>query len=355
MPWQRRKQESSTSTGFVININNNTDEKYYILTNAHSVEYGSIIQVKKRQSEKKYLAKVLAVGHECDLAMLDVEDNSFWDDINPLMLGADLPDLLEDVSVIGYPVGGDSISISSGVVSRIEMQEYAQASAELLAIQIDAAINPGNSGGPVVNNNGQVIGVAFQSLSDEDIENIGYVVPVNVISHFIEDVRRHSTYSGVPGLGVRLQSMENDYLRRYYGMIEDNETGILVTYVNPLAPAKSVLLKDDVILSIDDIRIANDGSIPFREGRFSERVQFSNYLSQLFPSDIVKVKILRNNERLVVDVPVWIHQPLVPSVQTQRLSRALLPSSSHTILGTNPSYLILQEHFIPSSCSNDLL
>ena len=51
--------------------------------------------------------------------------------------------MMQDVSVIGFPVGGDSISISSGVVSRIEMQEYAQASAELLAIQIDAAINPG--------------------------------------------------------------------------------------------------------------------------------------------------------------------------------------------------------------------
>ena len=60
--------------------------------------------------------------------------------------------------VVGFPVGGDSISISSGVVSRIEMQEYAQASAELLAIQIDAAINPGNSGGPVVNNRNEVIG-----------------------------------------------------------------------------------------------------------------------------------------------------------------------------------------------------
>lgn len=53
------------------------------------------------------------------------------------------------------------------------MQEYAQASADLLAIQIDAAINPGNSGGPVFNSRQQVIGVAFQSLSDEDIENIG--------------------------------------------------------------------------------------------------------------------------------------------------------------------------------------
>lgn len=105
-------------------------------------------KVKKRQSEKKYVASVIAVGHECDLAMLTVEDATFWEGLEPLKFG-NIPELLEDVSVIGFPVGGDSLSITSGVVSRIEMQEYAQASAELLALQIDAAINPGNSGGPV--------------------------------------------------------------------------------------------------------------------------------------------------------------------------------------------------------------
>jgi len=77
---------------------------------------------------------------------------------NISLVFGDIPDLQEDVAVVGFPVGGDSISISSGVVSRIEMQEYAQASAELLAIQIDAAINPGNSGGPVVNSRNEVIG-----------------------------------------------------------------------------------------------------------------------------------------------------------------------------------------------------
>jgi len=137
MPWQRQKQEFSTSTGFVIDGGR-------ILTNAHAVEYGSLIQVKKRQSEKKYVASVIAVGHECDLAMLSVDDPTFWDGLEPLNFG-NIPELLEDVSVIGFPVGGDSLSITSGVVSRIEMQEYAQASAELLAIQIDAAINPGQT------------------------------------------------------------------------------------------------------------------------------------------------------------------------------------------------------------------
>lgn len=187
MPWQRVKQDFSTASGFVI-------DGRRILTNAHAVEYGTLVQVKKRQSERKYLAKVHAVGHECDLAVLTVEDDRFWDDLSPLVFGG-MPNLQDEVSVVGYPVGGESLSITSGVVSRIEMQKYAQASADLLAIQIDAAINPGNSGGPVVAGN-EVIGVAFQSLSSEDTENIGYVVPVNVITHFLESVARSGRYEG---------------------------------------------------------------------------------------------------------------------------------------------------------------
>jgi S1-C subfamily serine protease len=290
MPWQRMKQEFSTSTGFVIDGNR-------ILTNAHAVEYGSLIQVKKRSSEKKYVASVIAVGHECDLAMLQVDDPSFWEGMEPLAFGP-IPDLMEDVSVIGYPVGGDSISISSGVVSRIEMQEYAQASAELLAIQIDAAVNPGNSGGPVVNSLNQVIGVAFQSLSDEDIENIGFVVPVNVIDHFLDDVDRHGSYSGVCGLGVRLQPMENDQLRKHFGM-EVDETGILVLSTASTAPAAALLKKGDVVLKVDNIKIANDGTIPFREGSFKERVQISYYFTQRFASDTVKLQLLREGKQMV--------------------------------------------------------
>jgi len=76
-PWQRLRQEFSTSSGFIISQNQ-------ILTNAHAVEYGSLIQVKKRKSEKKFLAKVVAVGHECDLAILSVEDEMFWEDTEPL-------------------------------------------------------------------------------------------------------------------------------------------------------------------------------------------------------------------------------------------------------------------------------
>ena len=336
MPWQRMKQDFSSSTGFVIDGNR-------ILTNAHAVEYGSLIQVKKRQSEKKYVASVLAVGHECDLALLKVEDSSFWKDIEPLEFG-DIPDLQEDVTVIGYPVGGDSISISSGVVSRIEMQEYAQASAELLAIQIDAAINPGNSGGPVVDSRNKVIGVAFQSLSEEDIENIGYVVPVNVIHHFLDDVQRHGSYSGVCGLGVRLQPMENDQLRSYFGM-QENDTGVLVLSTAPTAPASAFLEKGDVVLEVDSIRVANDGTIPFREGAFKERVQLSYFFTQRFATDSVRLVILRAGKRLEVTVPLWVPQRLVPRTLLQKnyINAATNSGtgSGGSIVGGVPSYLMV--------------
>jgi hypothetical protein len=70
--------------------------------------------------------------------------------------------------VVGYPVGGETVSISSGVVSRVDWGSYAQAGGEeQLTVQIDAAINPGNSGGPAFSN-GKVIGVAFQGLDDAD-------------------------------------------------------------------------------------------------------------------------------------------------------------------------------------------
>lgn len=154
MPWQRLRQEASTSSGFVI-------EGRRIITNAHSVEYSSLIQVRKRGSDRKYLARPVAIGEECDLAILSVDDEEFWEDCGAIAFGS-VPELTDDVTVIGYPVGGECISITAGVVSRVEMTVYAQAGAELLSIQIDAAINPGNSGGPAVNDAGEIVGVAFQ-------------------------------------------------------------------------------------------------------------------------------------------------------------------------------------------------
>jgi len=194
LPWQRQHQSTSTSSGFIVEVPGGIR----VITNAHSVEYASVVQVQLRGDDEKYAATIEAVSNEADLAILRVD---LFDEVGfglyPLPIGR-LPGLQESVEVIGYPAGGDSLSITKGVVSRIEMQEYTQAGEVLLALQIDAAINPGNSGGPVVNDQLEVIGVAFQGL--DEAENVGYVVPSSVLLHFIEDVRR-TGYTGFCKLG----------------------------------------------------------------------------------------------------------------------------------------------------------
>lgn len=77
--------------------------------------------MKRRDDDRKYLAKVLAVGTDCDIALLTVEERSFWEGVGTVPLGP-LPILQDFVTVVGYPVGGDSISVTSGVVSRIEVK-----------------------------------------------------------------------------------------------------------------------------------------------------------------------------------------------------------------------------------------
>lgn len=137
--WQKQHQTTSTSSGFVLNC---PGIGYRVMTNAHSVEYGSVVQVQLRGDDEKHEAIIEAVGNECDLALLRCD--TLFDDTAPFAMPlGPLPSLQDEVEVLGYPAGGDSLCVTKGVVSRIEMQEYAQAGARLLAMQIDAAINPG--------------------------------------------------------------------------------------------------------------------------------------------------------------------------------------------------------------------
>jgi len=309
IPWQRQHQSTSTSSGFVIDISDEDSdiEERRIMTNAHSVDYGSIIQVQRRGYSEKYQATIEALANECDLAILNVQDEQFWDGLDSLEFG-DLPKLQEEVEVLGYPTGGDSLSVTSGVVSRIEIQEYAQASSHLLAMQIDAAINAGNSGGPVVNEDMEIIGVAFEAL--EGAENIGYVVPVTVVQHFLEDIQRHGNYTGFCSLGITLNLLENTSFRKSLGMTE-GQSGIQLKSINPTSPCREVLQKKDVILEVDSIELGNDGKIPFRLG---ERVSMACYLQTKFQGDCVSMKLLRDKKIIDnVQVPVGILQKKIPA------------------------------------------
>lgn len=301
LPWQRKRQYSSSSSGFVIGGRR-------VLTNAHSVEHYTQVKLKKRGSDTKYLATVLAIGTECDIAMLTVEDDEFWEGVLPVEFG-ELPALQDAVTVVGYPIGGDTISVTSGVVSRIEILSYVHGSTELLGLQIDAAINSGNSGGPAFNDKGKCVGIAFQSLKHEDVENIGYVIPTPVIMHFIQDYEKNGAYTGFPILGVEWQKMENPDLRAAMGMKADQK-GVRIRRVDPTAPESEVLKPSDIILSFDGVNIANDGTVPFRHG---ERIGFSYLVSQKYTGDSAAVKVLRDSEILNFNMTLATHRRLIPS------------------------------------------
>jgi len=272
-PWQTRRQQMSTSTGFIIAGNR-------ILTNAHSVESYSRVELRRRGDSNKYLAKVLAIGKDCDIALLCIaspdDETKFFKDVAPIDVYSSsrmFPHLQERIAVVGFPTGGDNLSISSGVVSRLDMVSYVNGQFDLPAIQTDAAINSGNSGGPAFSlGTKQFAGIAFQSLTNAD--NIGYVIPLAIVRHFLDDVAKNGRYTGFCTLALEGQTLENPIIRKYLGL-RDDQTGVLVTKIEELAPCKGIVQVGDVILEMDGHKLGNDQSVEFPSELTMEKTDVS--------------------------------------------------------------------------------
>lgn len=281
-PWRLLNPQQSSGSGAIIAGNR-------ILTNAHVIADARYIQAQKNGDPRKYLARVAFVSHEADLAIIEVEDQEFFEDLKPLKIG-DLPEPLQEVSVYGYPVGGNSLSITRGILSRVEHQYYSHSGSFLLAGQIDAAINPGNSGGPVVVNN-EIVGVVMQANFGRAAENQGYFVPPSVIKHMLKD-SEDGIHDGVPDLGFRTQSLESPAMKAAFG-VEPNSGGILVAKVFNNSAAANILQPNDVLLEVDGYEIADDSSIEVRKNL---RTDFKYAIDQHHVGDKVKVKIARDGE-----------------------------------------------------------
>jgi S1-C subfamily serine protease len=276
-PWDMTGPQAFSGSGCIIEGNR-------ILTNAHVVSNQTYIMVRLHGQSQKHPAKVIAVSHEADLALLTVEDRSFFAGIKPLKFGG-LPEIEQEVVVYGFPEGGDTLSTTKGVISRIENQRYVHSWIKLLAGQLDAAINPGNSGGPVTVGK-RIVGVVMQSLSKS--ENIGYMVPVPVIEHFLTDMQ-DGRYDGFPEDGIRIQPLENSGLKKMYSL-DEKQSGVLVTSVTPGSPAENRIFPGDVLLAIDGHRIANDCTVEFRP---TERTGCDFYVKQHQVGEDAVYKVLR--------------------------------------------------------------
>ncbi len=294
-PWNTGRDSGGNGTGWLVAPNK-------FVTNAHVVSNSRIVYIKKVGDAKPYLAKILHIAHDCDLAMLELEDPSAFEGVEPFEVGG-LPQLDTTVKVIGYPIGGERISITSGVVSRIDFLNYSHSSVDQhLTIQIDAAINPGNSGGPVLQG-GKVVGVAFQGYSGNVAQNTGYMIPTPVIRRFLKDVE-DGRYDHYVDLSMSEFTLVNPAQRAALGLPNDG-IGIMVAHADADGSAGGILRTGDVLLAIDGRPVMSNGLINYD----GEDVNMNEIVERKFAGDIIKLKVWRDKKPLDTQVTLkrFIH------------------------------------------------
>ncbi len=293
-PWTKQAPTEATGSGVII-------EGRRILTNAHVVLYASQVQVQANEAGDKVPATVVAIAPGIDLAVLQLDDDSFFNGRPPVARADKLPQIKDAVLAYGYPTGGSSLSITKGIVSRIEFVAYKFPVSGLM-IQIDAAINPGNSGGPAIAGD-KMIGLAFRKLSGDD--NIGYIIPNEEIEIFLKDVA-DGHYDGKPALYDDLQTLENPALRDFLRLDKSVE-GMIVH--KPFRADTDYPLKVwDVITHIGNAPIDNQGMVKIGPDL---RVGFGYLIQKVASNGHLPLTIVRAGKSMQVSVPV---SPLRPTL-----------------------------------------
>jgi S1-C subfamily serine protease len=287
-PWLPGGLGGGSGTGWVVS-------KDRLVTNAHVVSNARFLTVEKENDPKKYIAQVEHIAHDCDLAVLKVQDPAFFKGTKPLPLGG-IPELESSVTVIGYPIGGERISVTQGIVSRIDFRPYTHSVIDQhLTIQIDAAINPGNSGGPVMQD-GKVVGVAFQGFSGDVAQNVGYMIPTPVIQHFLDDIK-DGKYDRYMDLSIGIANTLNPAMRKALGLADDDR-GVIVSSVQSAGVCAGKIQLGDVLMAIDGHDIASDGMVELD----GERVLMSEVAERKFLGDKVKFSVLRQGNPMEVTI-----------------------------------------------------
>ena len=303
-PWQSLSPEAAFGSGVCI-------PGSFILTAAHVVADATFIQVQKARETTKVVAELYYVDHQCDLALLTVTERGFFDNMKVTEVGTEeyLPSLRRKVQVVGFPIGGEEVSVTEGVVSRVEIQSYTHSRRKLLAITVDAAINSGNSGGPVFLRN-KVLGIAVQAY--DDAQNIGEIVPCPIIQHFLRRAKTRDRRS-FPDFGASFQNLEGKQLRKFKGM-DDGEEGVLIKAVSAEQKKHDDIRVGDVLLQVDGRSVSNQGTVHFdSNGRF--RTIFHVVFHRYQIGDKVPVRVLRDGKREDIHVTLIPWMKLVPRSQ----------------------------------------
>jgi len=288
VPWNSGRPTSGNGTGWMVGKNK-------FITNAHVISNSTKIVIRTMNDPEPYEARILHVAHDCDLAMIEAVDPKRFENIKPLEIDG-IPELNSEVIAVGYPIGGERVSVTRGVVSRIDFQSFSHSGIDQhLAIQVDAAINPGNSGGPVLQN-GKVVGVAFQGYSGAVAQNVGYMIPVPVLNRFLKDVE-DGKYDHYMDLAIGTFAVENPAQIKALEL-EDDGIGVMVSSVESAGSAGGFLEPGDVILSIDDNPVFNNGLIRVD----GQMMDMNEIVERKFAGDKINVEILRKGKKAKMEI-----------------------------------------------------
>ncbi len=257
-------QLQATGTGFVYK----TDDKYgYILTNNHVISGSKKIEVTNTENVTVE-ATLLGSDEYADLAVLRV-DKSFVLQVATLGNSTD-SEIGDTVFAVGTPVDVKYAgSVTKGIISgknRMVNVTLDDGGAFMMeVIQTNTAINPGNSGGPLVNINGEVIGINTLKLVEDEIEGMGFAIPIEMATSVLDRLENGEEIER-PLLGVSMVDANNDYALFSYKIYldKDYEKGVVVVDVEKDSPAGVAgLQKDDVILKINDVEIEDSTHLKY--------------------------------------------------------------------------------------------
>jgi len=288
-PYKTPRQFAASGSGFFINENGE------VVTNAHVVRHAKSIWIQIPSLGKQIIdAKVIGEAPERDLALLQITEEGKkiikqeLGEIPFLKMGnSDFVRRTDEVMALGYPLGQQSLKSTTGVISGREGG----------LIQIDAAINPGNSGGPLMNLNGEVIGINSSKIIGSNVDNVGYMIPINDCRIVLSDLRKVKLLRR-PFLGI-LFNNATETLTEFLG--NPHPGGCYVTEVIENSTLhKAGIENGDMIYEINGHRVDvyGDMNVVWSE----DKISLIDYVGRLSLGEDINFVFYRNGQRKTTSV-----------------------------------------------------
>ncbi|MGE7880475.1 S1C family serine protease [Bacillus sp. NPDC094077] len=269
---QPAAQEQTAGTGSGV-IYKKAGNKAYIVTNNHVVDGANKLAVKLSDG-KQVDAKLVGKDPWLDLAVVEIDGTN----INKVATLGDSSKIRagEKAIAIGNPLGFDG-SVTEGIISSkereipVDIDGDQRPDWQAQVIQTDAAINPGNSGGALFNQNGELIGINSSKIAQQEVEGIGFAIPINIAKPVIESLEKDGVVKR-PALGVGVVSLEDvqTYAVNQLKVPKEVTNGVVLGKIYPISPAEKAGLEQyDIVVALDDQKVEN--SLQFRKYLYEKK------------------------------------------------------------------------------------